>query len=503
MKRFGLNTISNIIARLWSMVAIYLFIPFYISILGESAYGLVSFFATLHSALSILGLGLSNTLRREYALGNQSEENRQRKYNLLRSVEVIYLGIGILIFLLCFAGAGFISNHWLNIEALPASLVETVISLMGVSISLQLISNLYAGCLFGLEHQVQANILCVLWSAAKNIGALAVIYFIAPDLRWFYGWHIVTDFIYLVSLRICVKKHLAITQKQKWSFRDMRNLSTIWGYTLGLFLISMIALVNRQLDKIVISKFLTLTELGAYTSSTTLGNLSAIIPAAIYTAIFPRFTKSVSAGATEKLLRDFNVANRIVNITIACFISFIGLFSVQLIRVWTGSQIYADMLHVVGCLVVFAVGITEFQQIPYALALAHGNTKINVLVGAIFIPVLGVFTWFAIKNYGLLGAGLVYFITASAQTLLYEYLVYRKYAAASPVKLVLKDTLFPVAVSFASAYISRRLIIGIVRSVLIQCVLAVFAGALTLALMLFFMSGKDLKMLIQEIKHPK
>ena len=466
MKRFGLNTISNIIARLWSMVAIYLFIPFYISILGESAYGLVSFFATLHSALSILGLGLSNTLRREYALGNQSEENRQRKYNLLRSVEVIYLGIGILIFLLCFAGAGFISNHWLNIEALPASLVETVISLMGVSISLQLISNLYAGCLFGLEHQVQANILCVLWSAAKNIGALAVIYFIAPDLRWFYGWHIVTDFIYLVSLRICVKKHLAITQKQKWSFRDMRNLSTIWGYTLGLFLISMIALVNRQLDKIVISKFLTLTELGAYTSSTTLGNLSAIIPAAIYTAIFPRFTKSVSAGATEKLLRDFNV-------------------------------------HVVGCLVVFAVGITEFQQIPYALALAHGNTKINVLVGAIFIPILGVSTWFAIKNYGLLGAGLVYFITASTQTLLYEYLVYRKYAAASPVKLVLKDTLFPVAVSFASAYISRRLIIGIVRSVLIQCVLAVFAGALTLALMLFFMSGKDLKMLIQEIKHPK
>ena len=63
-----------------------------------------------------------------------------------------------------------------------------------------------------------------------------------------------------------------------------------------------------------------------------LGNLTAVIPAAIYTAIFPRFTRSVTTGATEQLLRDFKIVNRIVNISIACLMSFIGLFSVQLIN---------------------------------------------------------------------------------------------------------------------------------------------------------------------------
>lgn len=500
MRRFGVNTISNIIARLWSMIAIYIFIPFYIMILGESAYGLVSFFSTLQTTLNILGLGLANTLRREYAVGDNSQENNQRKYKLLRSVELLYFGIGLFIIFLCSFAAGFISNQWLNIEELSPSLVETVISLMGVSIALQLISNLYVGCLFGLEHQVQANILCVLWSIAKNVGALAVIYIISPDLRLFYGWHIITDIVYLIVLRASVKEHLAITKNCKWHFNDIINLSTIWKYTVGLLLISIVALINRQLDKVVISKFLTLTELGAYNAATTLANLTAIIPAAIYTAIFPRFTKSVTTGTTEQLSRDFKVINRIVNVTIACLMSFIGVFAVPLIRVWTGSQVYADMLHTVGCLVVLAVGITEFQEIPYALALAHGNTKINVTVGAVFIPIVAVSTLFAIKNYSLLGAGIVYVLMATLQTLLYEYLVYRKYANASPLKLIVQDTLIPVALSLVAAYTSRMLIERIARTSLSQCFMAVIAGAITLVIIVFSMSGKDLKTMIHEIK---
>ena len=190
MKSLGKNSLSNVATKLWSMVSIYIFIPLYIKILGEASYGLVSFFATMQTALNILGLGLSNTLRREFAVGERLEDNSIRKYKLLRDVELIYFAIGIFIFLICFFCSGYISERWLNIENLDGAMVSSVLVLMGTSIALQMIANLYAGCLFGLDYQVYANTLCIIWSIAKSVGALLIISFVSPNLILFYTWHV-------------------------------------------------------------------------------------------------------------------------------------------------------------------------------------------------------------------------------------------------------------------------------------------------------------------------
>ena len=85
------NTIANMASKIWSMVSIYIFVPLYIKYLGEEAYGLISFFTTMQMALNLLGLGLSSTLRREFALNiNGGYEVNLRKYKLLRSIEVFF-----------------------------------------------------------------------------------------------------------------------------------------------------------------------------------------------------------------------------------------------------------------------------------------------------------------------------------------------------------------------------------------------------------------------------
>ena len=87
MNKTGKNAVSNIIAKLWTMIATYLFVPFYINILGEESYGIVSFFATLQMAINILGLGLANTLRREFAVNTgDKEKDNYRKKKLLNCI---------------------------------------------------------------------------------------------------------------------------------------------------------------------------------------------------------------------------------------------------------------------------------------------------------------------------------------------------------------------------------------------------------------------------------
>ena len=470
MRRLEVNTISNIVSKLWSTISIYLFVPLYIRYLGETAYGLVSFFATLQAAMSLLGLGLSNTLRREFAVGDGQElKNGTRKYKLLRSTELIYFGLAIIIFAICASGSGFISTNWLNVGNLGEKLVSAVITLMGLSIALQFIANLYAGCLFGLELQVRANAYCVAWSAFKSIGSLLIIIYIKQDLILFYSWHILSDIIYLILLRISILRNLSFEKNDKWTFHDIVNIKTILKYAAGILLISFIALINKQLDKVIISKYLTLTELGAYNVATTLGGLTTILPAALYVSVFPRFTGKVTGNSNNsKLKKEFLIINKLSSICISCMGTFIALFAVPLIYIWTHSTIYTNALTIVGPLVVMAIAMIEYQEISYALALAHGNTKINVIVGSAFIPLIAAATWLGIKSFGLIGAAVVYIAAMTVQTFVYQYMVIKKYICDKPLAIILKDTVLPIFVALALAIFVRYVISHVTDSAIFQ-----------------------------------
>lgn len=480
MNSLRINTFSNILTKLWSMVSVYIFIPLYIKILGETAYGLVSFFATLQTTMNLLGLGLANTLSREFAVGKDTDENNAKKYKLLRSIEMIYFVLGALIIALCIFGSDFISEKWLNIESLNARTVATVISLMGISIALQIVANLYAGCLLGMNKQVMANVLCISWSVAKSVGTLLIIAFISPNLISFYGWHIFVDLIYLIALRISVVKKLKLKQNVKLKISDLSNIKSIWRYTCGILFISFIALVNKQLDKVIISKFLTLSELGAYNVATTLGSLTSIVPAALYTAIFPRFTNYATTNNVASLEMEFKRINKIVGLFISCMGSYIAIYALQLIKIWTGSDEYVGILGNVGLLVVLAVALIEYQEISYALALANGNTKYNVFVGGIFMPLIVISTYYGIKMYGLLGAGFVYFIMMLGQTCIYQFLVYKKYITKNASCLIFKDTIVPLIICMFIAYMSKCIINVFSVNALLQSCWAILCGGVTL-----------------------
>lgn len=494
MKKIGKNAISNIITKLWSLISIYLFIPFYINLLGEESYGIVSFFATMQSAINLLGLGLANTLRREFAVKTINEkEDDIRRFKLLHSIEFIYFCISLSISIICFFSSDSIALNWLNIGSLDSKYVSNVITLMGISISIQILANLYSGCIFGLDQQTIANFYNIIWSIIKYCGSLLILIFIDNDLRLFYSWHVVSDIIYVVVLRVHLKNNINVENKKSWRWIDFSVLGGIWKYAAGIFFISIIALVNKQLDKIIISNLLTLTDLGAYNLATTLGSLTTIFAAAMYVSVFPGFTKDISSGSQKDVKIRFLKINKMVNIVTACLGCFIAVYSIPLIQIWTGSNTYNEILKVAAPLVVLAITMIEFQEIPYALALAFGNTKINVLIGLVFMPLICIFTWIFIKNAGLTGAGAIYLIMMGLQTLVYEYLIYKKYITEFPIKLIVTDTVLPIMISILSAITSYLILYQINVSNSIIVLMAIICGAITLLLELIIFKVLKLK----------
>lgn len=487
---------ANMVSRIWSMVSIYLFVPLYIKFLGDESYGLVSFFATLQLTMNLLEVGLSSTLKREFA-AVENKNSESRKYKLLRSVEAINVVIAFIIFFICFSGSNFIAEKWLNLENLDIRLVATTISLMGTSISLQLLTNLYFGCILGMGFQIIANIYQLGFSISKSLGAILVIWLITPDIRLFYLWHIICDVIYLIILRIIVIKKLDTKKHNlKWNLKDLSNLKEIWRYAFGIMLISFVALINRQLDKTIISKHLPLAELGAYNLATTLGQIPIIISSSVAVALFTSFTKLYTMKKEDEIKNSYLRINKLVTTIVICMGVFIAVYSNELIYFWTNSEALVDMVKSTAVFVVIGTMFLGLQEIPYAFVLAHGNTKINNLVGIMFMPFTISITYICVTKFKLQGAGIAYCILMVSQTLIYITIIYKKYFNIKTALWLICDTIIPFLLCSVFALFSKFISNLLFTNQYIILIFALISGALSLVLTLLLLNRKLIVTLI-------
>ena len=487
------NFISNVIRSLWSLLSIYLFVPVYIKILGVEAYGLVSFYTTLQATLNILGFGLSNSLRREFVKETCNHvEDVTYKFNLLRSVETIYLFIGFVIVLLCLLFSSILADKWLNLSNLSIKTVSIVIVIMSISIALNFETNLWLGCLYGLNYQFIGNIYYMTWLLAKitfSIGLTSCFY---NSIVAFYSGQILADLLYALFLRAYLKSKLICDPPAKWKFGNFAVLKNIWKYTIGIFIISIIATVNTEFDKLIISKIFSLIELGAYNTAISLANATNILPSAATITIFSVITNKISLGKHIDAVNSYLEINKTITIFTVCLGCFLAIYAVPIIEFWTNSKIYTKILISSASYIIFAKMLLNLQQMPYAMALANGNTKINILISIIFLPITISLTYLMIINNGIKGAAIAGFILMTFQSLIYIYCVTKQYINTNALSMISLNILPCLLISLFVAYSSFEIIKNIFDDVACQCGVGFIIGIITLACLLILFDSNVL-----------
>lgn len=491
--RVAMNTVANLVSRAWTMVANYLFVPIYIAILGEEAYGLITFFATLQTTLNLLGLGLSKTLRREFAADDSSGKDTCYKYKILRSVESIYYIISLLIVLICFFGAYYISNNYLVVEHIPLNVVVLTIRLMGGSIAAQLLANLYLGCLFGQERQVLADCVQIAWSVIKNVGVVIVVKYFSTSISSFYVWHLLIDVIYLIVLREIVVFSLKNTAgKLSWSIKDIKNIKEIWKFAVGIMIISIGYAINTQADKMIISGSFQLTTVGAYNSAYNLGYAASIFVAAMGIAVFPRFTSYYTTGDIEELKSVYVKNNRIANVVTISIGVFVAVFSNDLLLLWTGSKVIADTMQIAAIPLIIGTTMNALQEIPYNYYLANGITIVNNIMTVCSIIYVLLITPLMIKTFGIIGAATSWFIQMFTFTTIYLIVFYRKFFRESVFQRIFVETFFPIIITFLFAVIVHFTIKQITNSTIIIVLVGILTGIINLICLLFVFCKNDI-----------
>ena len=436
------NIVANLVGKIWGAAIAILLIPQYIKYLGIESYGLVGFYGTLIGSMAILDLGLSTTLNRELAKYKPESRTAKDIRNLTFSLECIYWVIGVLICILIIVFAGLLSNQWIKVEHLSITVVKQSVMLMAAVIAFQWPISLYSGGLTGLEKQVLNNTITVIMTTIRAAGVIIILKYFSATIQSFFLWQAVISFLYVLIMRVSLWKvmpsyHLRPTFSKQ-------QIKIIWRFAAGMTGISFITFFLSQLDKIVLSKILPLSQFGYYTLAFTVATSITLIVSAFSITFFPRFSKLIASDHQEELKRLYHQACKLIA-TIIFPICFVLIFFMRdILKTWTHNDDTVANTCLMAQILLIGSILNSLMVMPYNLLIASGWTKFtiyqNIIASIILVPLLFILT----NKYGALGASFVWVLVNAGYVFISQPIMHKKLLKNELWKWYWNDTLLPM-----------------------------------------------------------
>ena len=124
-------------------------------------------------------------------------------------------------------------------------------------------------------------------------------------------------------------------------------LKGIWRFAAGMSGISILAVILTQLDKIILSKMLSLEMFGYYTLASVVAMSLSRLFTPVFLSIYPRFTQLVSINDQEGLKRLYHKSCQFMSVLILPVAIVIAFFSYEIILLWTQNPITAENTHLI------------------------------------------------------------------------------------------------------------------------------------------------------------
>jgi O-antigen/teichoic acid export membrane protein len=261
-------------------------------------------------------------------------------------------------------------------------------------------------------------------------------------------------FCHLIGLSL--KKELTGTYNFDFHFKiEIPVLRKIWRFAFGMLLITFVAGLNTQLDKLVISKFLPIEDLGFYTLGVSLSMGIIVLVNPISIALLPRFTALFSSKQKENasfLYQKINLFVTIISFTLMVNLMF---FAKELIWVWTGEIELSEQASIYLPIIAISYAMGAIGTTPYNIAIANGYTKLNNVLGLVSLAVTIPGYWLVVKYYGALGVAYLFCVVQILTMLTLVYVINKKFVKIkNPISLLyIKQMLLPLIISLFIAYI--------------------------------------------------
>jgi len=491
------NVIANYMGQGWTAVMGLVFVPFYIQLLGIESYGLIGIYTSIVMMMAVLDLGLSQVMTRE--LAKYSGDNTINIVDTVKTLEIIYWVTALVMLVIVMASSHWLAYQWLTPESLSRETLQEVVGIIAFVIALRWPIAIYAGGLNGLQEQVLVNKILVLFSTIQSGGVLLVLIYIEPSVQLFFIWQALVAAVNVMVFRYSLWGKLPRVSRPRFS---KMVLSKTWRFAAGMTGISLLTTLLTQLDKIILSKILSLPDFGYYTFAATVAGVVFRLVGPVFTGYYPRMTELVSTENYSGLVKTYHQGTQLIAVMIFPIALIFIVYSSEILMLWTrDANLVLNSSILVSLLLVGNV-LNGVMHLPYALQLAHGWTKLAFYANVIAVIFLLPAIYFASIEWGAVGAVTVWIILNIGYLLITVNVMHNRLLKEERFAWYLNDLATPlisvIGVVVASYYIRETwlgsyngiiLVIFIVVTLLLSITSAVMSSSVFRKLSMSYFRG--------------
>jgi O-antigen/teichoic acid export membrane protein len=400
------NTITNYISRAWAALVALLFLPLYANVLGSEAYGLIGTFTILQAWALLFDFGLTPTLNREMARFRAGVRSAESINDLLLTLEIIGATTCFTVAVIIIASASYLATHLLTPQKMSLDTLIHALQVMGFVVAMRWLEQIYRAALQGLQDQVWLGKSFMITETMRWAGAYVAIYLIRADAITFFIWQAISSIATLFVLRFRVTRHLSTG-----SYRPVFRLSEIYEirqFAGGMFLSALLTFTLTQIDKVLVSQTVSLSEFGFYmlASAASGGLLQLIIP--MNQSTLPKMVEYVSQNDSLGLSELFISTSKWITVIITPVSMLMVFFPDSIILLWTGNSDTVEYVSPILPWLALGAMVNGIMNTPYILQLAHGWTSIankaNIFSVVLMIPA----AYILIPRFGMISAATLF-----------------------------------------------------------------------------------------------
>ncbi len=457
MTRVRINIASNIAGQAIQVLLAVVCTPLYIKLLGIEAFGLIAFYVLIQTITQMLDLGLSTTANREIA--RLSTENHAGNLPELSSVvgtiECWYWILGIAVGVVLFFWVPNLAIWWLRPEDLLRSEILDSARIFSFFAVCQWPLIFYQSALLGLQRQFVLNAIQIPFSVVSSVGGLIFIWFGPRTVSALFAWQVAVMLVQLFVLYGYFWRYIGVSRSG--TRVDLSVLRNLWRFSLGMSGISIAGLIVTHLDKVVLSRYLSLEAFGYYSLAGTLAKGLYVLMTPIFNAYFPRFSSLAAAGDNGGIRMSYHSAAQLMAALSLPLMAIVVFFSFELATLWLHNTNIAASVAPIAGLLVIGNCLNGLMSIPFALQLANGRTRISLYTNTFLVVVLVPAILVATSTYGAVGAAATWAF-ANALYVAVGVPVTHRYLLVGEAKNWLRsDILPPLIVGFSVVGLGRML----------------------------------------------
>jgi O-antigen/teichoic acid export membrane protein len=406
-RRHGLavNALSNLVGSVVTSLASLVVTPFLVHFLGMAAYGLVGVYVTVQAVVTVFDLGMSLALTREMARMSAQPGAAPAMRDFARTLEAIYWGVGAVLCVVGIVLAPLFADRWFPPGSLPAAEVRGGLVLIAVATTVRWPLSFYGQGLVGLQRLVRWSVVRVVAELVRNGGVILVLWVAAPTVRNFFLWQIGTGALTVAwaAASFWMSMPAASTRPRV----DAKSLEGSLGFAAGTWAVGLTSVLLVYLDRIVLSRSLPLDRFGDYTLAATLAAGLSMISAPLFQAFFPRLTQLVVERTEGELAVQYHRACQWIAVAVFPLAAALCVDSREVMETWTRSSEVAARAAPLLSFLALAGALNTAMNMPYALQLAHGWTRLTLKVNLAALCAVAPLLLWLVPAYGAIAAAAV------------------------------------------------------------------------------------------------